>query len=552
MTEGLEGDFIQAIELLVRSRETVHFLDDNYEIGYGSLYPKLNAHATNPLARAVGQIFDYSSLKVESKLLELEKPRALRASNIARARYYFTCAHFEPTSSKREEFGLVAADLFMQANERWFAANSLFFASTGCESPKKQESLLKRCAICIEPFANETEFQEWQRMLVSDCADSLLATDNYGATLSFCRTWLGVAKAHPLDMSNVILAYCDALRKSGQALEVKTFLLAEIAKAKPTKNLLFAIFQTALGDFNYYTGNASDSLKAYLEAEFIYNNERGGTLATYDVHHSLVHRRNFAAILNCSAYLDERKLFERFLPDAERLLGSESAAVIKLDEMLRRQEYTKIKNWVKIHSDAYNESKVFLSQGKAKATFAWHCVRVGDIATATEVLPKLPASEAPIYSLMARTVAADNEHTKQLLDELQNGQGKLHADKASVLDIVTICHLLLNEKDDALERTPTSHAAESDQKSLIDKLVLSRQGRVAEALAPDEVDNAVATCATSRVYEKILMARVANANGRKTDVPVYLAAAKKEMLRLLSPDHPAVKRMDEKIANSTP
>lgn len=559
VTEDLEGDVIQAIELLVRNKETLHFLDDNYalELNYGSPHAKRNAHATNSLARAVWQIFDSSnsSWKVQSKLLELEKPRALKASNIARARYYFICARVEPTNSKREELGRVAGDLFMQANERWFAASSLFLASTGCESSKKRENLLNRATICIEPLAKKTEFQEWQKVLVADFAESLRATDNYSATLSFCRTWLNVAKAHPLDMSEVIQAYCEALRKSGQASEVKTFLLKELAKTKPRKNLLYAIFQAAQGDFNYYTGNASDALKAYLEAESIYSDD--STAATSGVTSTTIQlswsrRRNLVAILNCSAYLDDRKLFDRFLLDAEQVLSTESADVIKLDEMLRRQEYTEIKNWVKIHPGAYSEDRAFLSQRRVIGTFAWDCVRIGDIATAMEVLPKFPASEAPIYSLLARTVAADKEQTKQLLDELQNGQGKLHADKESVRTIVTICHLLLNEKDDVLERTLKSQASESDHKSLVERLVLSREGRVAEALAPDEVDNAVATCGTSRVYETILMARVANASGRKADVPVYLAAAKKEMLRLFPPDHPAVKRMDEKIANSTP
>lgn len=545
VTKDLEGDVSQAIGLLVQCKETVHFLDDNYEFqnDLSWLQPARCLHASSQLARAVWEIFDHSAW-IRSKLLELEKTRALKSSNIARARYYLMCADVEPTTSKREELGRKAATLFIQANERWLAAESFFLASNGAAAADR-ESLLRSCAEVIEPVSNEGELKKWQLRFVSDCAESFLATGNYTATVSFCRRWLNVAKAHPLDAHSVVFSYCDALRKIGRASEVKTFLLTEIAQAKPTNHRLYAIFQTALGDLNYGAGNARSALKAYLDAKSVYESDEN--YKGYIVRGASFYVRNLSSILKCCAYLDERSMFDRFVVDAEMAMDTGSSDVIKLDEMLRRKQYGEIEKWLKIHSGLKKEDNEYRTR-IVRGTFASHCVRVGDIATAKAVLPELQASKESFDILMARIVVADEEQTRQLLDELRIAQEKFQTNKA-LPAAITICHFLLNDQDSALRLFAKSQDRELDPNA---KLLLSSQGKVVEALRPDEVDRAVAASATSRVYEKILMARVASSSGHKSDVPLYLSAAKKEMLRLLSPDHPAVKRMDEKIANSTP
>lgn len=53
------------------------------------------------------------------------------------------------------------------------------------------------------------------------------------------------------------------------------------------------------------------------------------------------------------------------------------------------------------------------------------------------------------------------------------------------------------------------------------------------------------------LFEKLLMARVATVYGRTADVPVYLKAAKSEMVRLLPPDQNAVKSIEGQIESAT-
>lgn len=539
---------IQAVELLTENKVACHFLDDQYVTSYelGSRTPYLNATASKVWVRAVGTLFkNCDDRQVRRALIKLEELYSKDKVGQTKAAYNFVRAYYEPSRARRRSLGKTAADLFKGEGEDWWAAEAYYWSFLNPPSMPNYAPKLVYDGLSLLPKPSPGGGLGWHSDILANYAKCMIAGGDNATAKRFCEKWLN----HDPSLYKCELLYCyiSALENLGRNEEAKQYLLARIKAPKLFRDMrLDAMYLTALGQLYFNAGDAENALQASTDSIDIVRDVN--TALSWN---SYFEMRSTNIALASSSFLRDQRLFDTLYKAAEHRHGKYKFLTLKLDELVKREKYSDINSTcesIRLYLQAHTRDTS--EPHDAIALSAWHCARVGATSASLELCheaEKLGTPNTDIY--MAKLVAGEVGSLKRWLLKLLAGFEKDDDEAQEIAGILVICHMLSKDPTSAEQLESEYPLMPPKYQQLIARLALSRDGKVDLALRANPKDHAIPTFGTSSVFEKLLMARVATAYGRASDVPKYLIAARTEMVKLLPANHSAIKELDKQISS---
>ncbi|MBY0551486.1 MAG: serine/threonine-protein kinase [Candidatus Obscuribacterales bacterium] len=549
-----------AVKVLLANKVAYHF--DDYDFNAYDYAAKTNL--TNVI-EALRQILSLSvstgSRDLQRNILRLEEPYVAQSKNLqARAHYWLRVAVAAvPESMDQQIAGRRAADLYMQSGDNLAAAEAMGFLSHETYDQEKARTYvieMKRLLSKVEP-KDSTYVQ--RTSIMAAIAAHLIGTWRYDEAESFCAVWIPRCRKNTPYTVDLLKAYAESLRATNQSEKAIQFLHTNITRlSKKTDEPLRLSYMRALADLYYKLQRAQEAEKEYasvLRMQRANNSPQSIDQALLDLPY----------YLDCCACLNKRNAFnqaiqnfysynERFSP----LLRSRM-----LDEFVRRDDFREI---IAALQPSQTRARPKVPPANAYSdmltTLAWHCAGIGAHGRARQFLPaKLTETDLGdnyylTHMMIGNAELADKGLKRQLRDLEIGRQARFDERTNRTLVHLALARLLLGDPAQArlyLSQVKgflySGHDFEVTD-STIKQFLAAAEGRPEKALEVIVHTPALPTIHNCLAYQKFFMALIAKANGHESDIPLYLAAARKDLRAVLPPTHSVFELIDKRIVGA--
>lgn len=484
-------------------------------------------------------------------ILTLEQPFAEAEKNPAyRANYWSRAAQASVKDTKlARQYGDLAVELYQQAHLTLPAAEtlSLLIKSTTSAEERKR-LLLKMEALVGELDTNGKDYEQlmkvaawipWHWYSLGNCSRAQASAIH----------WAEKSRKNPAFTFDILNVYTRASQELNRDQEALAYLSKQIALQRaPSDELLCIQYQRAQAFLLYRIGKVTEAatqFKAILLAERKlgdpYNNE------------SL----DLPAYLECCSMLNWNEEFDRQTMDvrSQKYANEEGLKRTMCNNCIKRETYDKIDAGVMLSGRGLLETQKFFGR-VALNNLSWHLAGIGDYERSKKYFhlndERYDAGDEPV--LLGLLLGEYNSAGAELSKQMKNVMYREPGPQRNKMQLLIALKDLLEGNPRAARQslssvtnfTYTGNPAQLSPE-VIGRFIQAAEGRTDEALAPlfSSKSDAMPWFENSVAYQKLFMAKIAKANGHAKDMPIYYAAARNDLLKLLPPNHSALKNLEK-------